>query len=151
MTFFSSEPSLASISLGARGTNKWGGKRGVFRERTIAHTVPYHLSPVPSLSNPAPHSLSTQAARPPCTFLNMLIGTILPHSLCLAYCSFPGTFFPRNCTSPLLQLFSNITFPVRLFLFILKIVVPFPQCLLFSFSIFSLHSTYQLPEYYTTH
>lgn len=32
-----------------------------------------------------------------------------------------------------------------------KIVVPFPQRLLFSFSVFFLHSTYQLPKYYTTH
>lgn len=153
MAFLSSEPSLASISLGARGKNKWRGQQeclGNTPQPSRYHTIwpPSPLCP-PLPSNPAPHAPSTQAAGSPCTSLNTLVRTILPLSCILFF--LPGTFFPRNCISPLLQLCSNITFPVKPFLFILKLLPLSPNIYYFPSQLFFPHSTYQLPKYYTIH
>lgn len=124
----------------------------MFEERSAAQMVPCHLAPITSLSPSLP-TLPSFTLNPG-SWVSLHFEHAnkhnLPHGLCLAYCSLPGTFLPRTCISPLFQLCSNII-SVRPFLFVLKLLPPPPNPCYFPSHFFFLCSIYQLPKYYASY
>lgn len=123
---------VGRISLSLSHSVQWGKNKWRRTTRSVEGT--YHspqgptpsapIAPEPFSPHPAPHLPLTQALETPYTCLNM-ISIIQPRGLCpCRLFSMPATFFPGICISHSLQLCSNIIFPVRPFLFTLKLSLP---------------------------